>query len=260
MAKATKKLSPDALAVLGNLKVVLDTDNDTYYATIQGGQLDRKVYVEVNAALETMGGKWNKKQKAHTFSEDPAKDLDLLLVTGEFTDKKKLFQFYETPNDLADEMVRLVCLKPGMRILEPSVGDGAIFDAIHRKIEDVEVVVVELDEKRLNDFKLSRQPYLAITGDFLNTSSNDLGGLFDRVIMNPPFTKMQDSKHVRKAYSLLKPGGLLIAVMSAAVIWREAEDYNWIRKNAFSISECPEGTFKASGTNVNTAVVVLEKT
>lgn len=41
--------------------------------------LDRKLYERVNAALESVGGKWNKKAKAHLFSADPSQFLGITI-------------------------------------------------------------------------------------------------------------------------------------------------------------------------------------
>ena len=39
--------------------------------------------------------------------------------------------------------------------------------------------------------------------------------------MNPPFDRLQDVRHVTHAFSLLAPGGRLVAVMAEGVTYRE---------------------------------------
>ena len=73
-----KKLSAAALAVLEGVRIV------GREVRITDGQLDRKLYVEVNAALEALGGAWNRKAKAHIFDQDPSDALDQVLVDGEW--------------------------------------------------------------------------------------------------------------------------------------------------------------------------------
>ena len=51
MTARQKKLTQEALAVLGSIDIEERSDG-TARAVITAGQLDRKVYVEVNAALE----------------------------------------------------------------------------------------------------------------------------------------------------------------------------------------------------------------
>lgn len=83
---------------------------------------------------------------------------------------------------------------------------------------------------------------------------------FDRVVMNPPFSRGQDVEHVRHALSLLAPGGLLVSVMSNGVTFRQDRRYADFRRD-FSpeITPLPEGSFKTSGTNVSTVVVRIRK-
>ena len=50
---------------------------------------------------------------------------------------------------------------------------------------------------------------MLINIDFLDYE----GRLFDRIIMNPPFSKGQALKHFRKAQSLLMPEGEIIALV-----------------------------------------------
>ena len=59
-----------------------------------------------------------------------------------------------------------------------------------------------------------------INNDFLATWVDEFG-VYDRVVMNPPFAGMADIKHVTHAYEFLKAGGLLVSVMSAGVMFRQ---------------------------------------
>src|SRR5512142_1337205 len=89
-----KKLSTAAINVLDNLQI-------TGNAAIITQQLDRKLYQEVNAALEALGGKWNRKAKAHLFEGDPRDAIEQVVVDGEFTDEKREFEFFATPVPVA---------------------------------------------------------------------------------------------------------------------------------------------------------------
>lgn len=74
-----------------------------------------------------------------------------------------------------------------------------------------------------------------------------------------PFAKSADAAHVLHAYDFLIPGGRLVAVMAASVEFRETKAYRAVRELASRVTRNPEGSFKPSGTNVNTAIVVIEK-
>lgn len=97
-------------------------------------QLDRKLYTEVNKVLEKMGGKWNRKEKGHVFSDgDPAEMLEVVLLTQEVRDLKKEFQFFPTPKPVIDrlcELAELDKIGPATVVMEPSCGDGRMVDAI----------------------------------------------------------------------------------------------------------------------------------
>src|SRR5580658_4266541 len=56
-----RKLSQRALEVLGSM----DIEGDL--ARITAGQLPRELYLEVNKALEALGGAWHRKRKGHVF-------------------------------------------------------------------------------------------------------------------------------------------------------------------------------------------------
>ena len=58
------KIPENVLNVLGECRA----DGNLLY--LPSVQLDRKTYTEVNKVLENMGGKWNRKAKAHVFAED----------------------------------------------------------------------------------------------------------------------------------------------------------------------------------------------
>ena len=67
-------------------------------------QLDRKEYLEVKKVLELIGGKWKGgKVAGFVFATDPT-DLLNQVANGEKRNLKKEFQFFATPEKLADEL------------------------------------------------------------------------------------------------------------------------------------------------------------
>jgi hypothetical protein len=80
--------------------------------------------------------------------------------------------------------------------------------------------------------------------------------------MNPPFTKQQDIDHVAHAYSLLRQGGKLVAVISSAFTFREnrkSVEFRELVRQHGHFEHLPLGTFKDSGTEVATVLVTLFK-
>lgn len=217
-------------------------------------QLDRAQYAKTNKVLELLGGKWNKSKKAHVFPDDCAELLADAFTTGEVFDAKKAYQEFFTPDDLADKIIASLSGK-GLSLLEPNAGNGRIAYAAKRGGHSV--TCVEIQPKFLNDLSSVDQ---VIIQDFLTVEpSSDF--LFDAVVMNPPFTKSQDIKHVLHAYRFLKPSGQLRAIMSPGFTFRQdtlAKDFRefLVSVNA-DVEELPEGTFKNSGTNVKTVLVSI---
>lgn len=261
MTKNVLEASSDVLNILRSA----DIDDTGLTLT---AQLDRAQYVAVNKFLETAGAKWNRKAKRHVFEPGAKERIDALLSTGSLVDEKKAFQAFYTPAEVAEQLVELADIEPFMRCLEPSAGDGVIAEAI--KEANGSVVCVELNERAATT--LDNKCLVAYNCDFLRCRPVDdeddepdapALGKFDRVVMNPPFTNDQDIKHVRHAFTFLKPGGRLIAIMSPGFTFggsRTRQAFrDFVEKHGGIVDELPEGTFKESGTNVRTVVVELKK-
>jgi len=241
------------------------TDENIYFLpTIQ---LSREDYVKVNKVLEISGGKWNRGKKGHVFaSNEAAKAMIRIADQENVVDKKKTYQFFETPKEVAEQMVELADIRDEMMVLEPSAGHGAIAEAIARydiekPIYNVGLILVDIDPEKcevLEEKKIAP----VVCADFLGTFADEYGK-FDRIIMNPPFTKGQDAEHVFHAYSkCLENGGRLVSVMSGSIKFNQQKKYQKVRelieKNG-EIIDLPEFSFKESGTNVNTVIVILNK-
>jgi hypothetical protein len=218
-------------------------------------QLSREKYVEINKVLELCGGKWNRAKKAHIFeSEEKANSIIEAQEKGEVIDKKKTYQFFETPKEVVKQMIELADIKTGMGVLEPSAGHGAICDELSK---DIELTCIEIDrDKCVILFDKGYKKVHEI--DFLEYNGNT----FERIIMNPPFTKGQDATHILHAYDLLNEIGTLVAVASASVEFNSQKKYQKLRelieKNG-KIIKLPQNSFKESGTNVNSVLIVLNK-
>lgn len=222
-------------------------------------QLDRKVYLEVKKSLELIGGKWKSgKVKGFVFEEDPT-ELLAEIASGTKRNIKKEFQFFATPDDLADYVLDQVALNDWDDVLEPSAGQGALVKAIARVNPNIIVDCYEL--MPVNRKFLEKIPTANLVGDdFLN---NDHTKKYDVIIANPPFQKNQDIDHILEMFERLKPGGILFSIASTHWIYtknrkKEEEFYEWINEVG-GYEELDAGLFKESGTNIATALVIIDK-
>ena len=160
--------------------------------------------------------------------------------------------------ELADRMVELLEVEDGNVVLEPSCGDGALVEALRRNARKTySVIAIELNAQLVEGCK--RKGFDVTQGDF-----NEFKPAceINRVLMNPPFEQLQDCRHILKAYEMLGPGGCLVAICSAGVRFRREQPAVQLRELIDEqgwIEDLPAGSFKSSGTNVNTCLICLEK-
>jgi predicted RNA methylase len=213
-------------------------------------QLERPVYEAVNKALVAAGGKWNRSKAGHIFKSDPRQLLGLILEQGHVVDTKKQLQAFFTPRGLADRMAEIAGID-GHNVLEPSAGHGALADACMRA-GAARVDCCELSEE-FSEVLRGKQ-YDVQTGDFLAMERTGfLAKQYDRILMNPPFTKDQDVKHVKHALRYLAGGGVLASVMGANTSRKSFQSL--VEDLDYEITPLAAGEFKESGTSVATIVL-----
>lgn len=255
------KIAQDVLNILSCSRV------DGHILYLPPTQLDRKLYLDVNKCLECIGGQWNRKEKGHVFSSDPSDLLDEMINTGEVTDAKKEFQFFETPKEIVNRMIVYTEIKPSDVLLEPSAGHGAILSEFP---EDNNCYAVELNEDCFNVLKQHVFGVELFLADFLDPklyTNPNFPVEFDKIIMNPPFTKGQDVKHIFQAYDILKKGGRMVSIVSESPFFREnklSQSFReWLfdleNNNSATVYDLDAGAFKESGTMVKTRIIVVDK-
>lgn len=163
-------------------------------------------------------------------------------------------QLFQTPGPLAARLAGMFT-RFG-RTLEPSAGLGRLYRAVREIDTACEIVLVE------NAADCAGELYRETAGDsaaklvqadFLACDRHRIG-TFDSIISNPPFTRGSDIRHIRHALTLLNPGGRLVAICAAGPKQRAAFQHTadqWI--------DLPAGSFKEAYTNVNAAIVVIDK-
>lgn len=159
-------------------------------------------------------------------------------------------QLFPTPAEIADRMVDLADIQHAHRVLEPSAGTGAIYDAIIRNSSypPNNIVLVEINYA-LAEALERKVGHQVNCGDFLECKEL---GEFDRILMNPPFVNGADIKHIKHALTMLKPDGKLVAICANGP--RQNEQ---LMPLADTWEPLPAGSFKDSGTNVNTVLMTV---
>lgn len=284
-------ISDAAMAVLQELSVE-PTPGGHFHARITGGQLDRKVYQEVNDALTRIGGKWTSgKVKAHVFDSDPTEQIATMCHAGKMFAKNP-YDFFPTPDALVSRIVRhenLLEMPPYLLdntkvsppinvlcVLEPSAGNGAflrgLLDTYGCKAGEyfraLVIVAVEIDPKLVFCLQetFAGGCLSVVEGDFLTMDAATLG-TFDCIPMNPPFTSEKDPQaymtHIRHAFEFLKPGGVLVSIVPQGAQFgstrRHQEFRAFVEQNAGAFYPVDEGAFRESGTGVRAAIVKMVK-
>jgi predicted RNA methylase len=225
-----------------------------------------------------LGGTWKtggkKAPGGFRFPEDldAAELVRLAQETGEITDPKAA-ELFETPLALGALAVERLEVSADMRVLEPSAGRGAIVRALLTAQPDMRIECIEALRENVAFLESGKGPRPMLKGGFVNVLRADFlnvnpwddepGAGFDRVLMNPPFSKRQDIKHVRHAFEFLRGGGVLVAIMSAGVKYRDdktgREFRAFVEANQGEIWDNPDGSFIESGTGVRTVMVRVRK-
>lgn len=187
---------------------------------------------------------------------------------GLFTPKTTLaknYGFFPTPDTAAEMVIDAVALgrrgdEPMLSVLEPSAGTGSLARRCVAKGAVVDCVELHID--RAADLMGSRLYRRVVRADFL-TLKPDPARLYDRVVMNPPFDRERDIDHVIHALNFLKPGGQLVAIMSAGTEFRETRKSvafrAMIEKMKGKFRDLPPGSFASVGTYCNTIILNVWK-
>lgn len=193
-------------------------------------------------------------------------------------------QLFPTPVRLAQRMVHELDVQAGHRVLEPSAGTGRLLDAVLTAQSEVSLTAVEcsaalavalsrryagrarphidMDTDMDTDTETPTDPAAqigvrAVQADFLQLNPARWTPRYDRILMNPPFSRGQDIVHIQHACRFLAEGGVLVALCAngprqQAVLKPMAQGSGgwW--------EDLPAGSFASEGTNVNVAMLLIQ--
>lgn len=260
--KTTTLSDPELIA---KLKAYVTGSDDYSTSTIKNqiagyGRLERMGitnHTELRAALRELA-RLQAGLKKQAVPRDPLAEKMVALKRKLVGNRNAFIDFFPTPESHAADLVALAGIEPGMTVLEPSAGHGMLAEAARAAGAKVDAVELAGDLREI----LQAKGFGLVGSDFMATTPAQS---YDAVVMNPPFSNDMDVDHVRHAYDHLKPGGRLVAIVSATAGDRQNNKNKafreWFDGLGGSEQAMPDGAFKASlnPTDVRTKIFVIDK-
>ena len=167
--------------------------------------------------------------------------------------------YYPTPEAVGHYVINEADLDTyGLLVLEPSAGTGDL--AKLAADAGATVDCIELQPHFADDLRKTNRYRSVVAGDFLQIP---VASIYDRVIMNPPFENGADMEHVLRAIEWLKPGGILVAIVSAMTGQRQRKaDRAFAQVLALHDTKeipLPPNSFAEVGTTVSCKMIRLVK-
>lgn len=159
---------------------------------------------------------------------------------------------FPTPPTIAARMVAALDLRNEHTVLEPSAGTGRLLDALADTGLDLSVTACETCPRLCRHLLEKYQSAKLHQGDFLWAPL--AGVTFDRVVMNPPFRRSTDAKHIRHALSLLAPGGRLVALCYDGAVQNRD-----LKPLADTWEVLPATSFAAEGTRAGVVLLTINQ-
>ena len=193
--------------------------------------------------------------KAGARQEDPIAKAERAIIG-----QKVGIDFFPTPKGESKAMATLARIKEGDDVLEPSAGNGNLADAAKAAGANVDVIEIS---SQLRDI-LTAKGYNVVAHDF---SSYTPTKQYDAILMNPPFSNRQDADHIMRAFTMLKPGGRLVAIAGEGVFFgrdsKATAFREWLDEHGAEVEALAGGTFKDTSllatTGANARRIVLTR-
>lgn len=192
---------------------------------------------------------------AEKVKEDPVKVAERAIIG-----QKVGIDFFPTPAHVAQRMARLAHIKEGMRVLEPSAGNGNLADAAKAAGGVVDVIEIS---GALRDI-LTAKGYNVVAHDFDGFTPDQK---YQAILMNPPFSNRRDAAHIMQAFEMLAGGGTLVAIAGEGVFFgrdQKAQAFrDWLDAHGAEVEQLDGGTFQDNAllaqTSANARLIVLRK-
>jgi len=167
------------------------------------------------------------------FDYDPTEVIDHLLLTRTIPEHVS-HQFFPTQHELGAAAAAEADVQPGETVLEPEAGLGGLAEHLPQD----QTICVEISG--LFTKVLLAKGYKAINADFIEWAKQ--APMFDKVVMNPPFSKGRAQLHVETSASLVKPGGRLVAILPGSMRGKDLLGEGWVTKWSHNFHDQFDGT------------------
>ncbi|MCZ4283100.1 class I SAM-dependent methyltransferase [Kiloniella laminariae] len=176
----------------------------------------------------------------------PAKPRTMLVPLTRGAPEKVLLQIPEilavdratechvTPDFIGEKMVDYLDAEANHSVLEPEAGTGNLVAAlIAGGIEPCKITAIERHCGLFENLsqRFGKWPGVDLVNDCFLEYAGATQSEFDRIIMNPPFREAR--KHISCALRLLKPGGVLVALVPVTFTNDRAELLEDLPSDAF---------------------------
>ncbi len=206
------------------------------------GDKEKIVLAEAESVLCMIGGV-KTADGYFQFDYDPTEIIDSIVASGCIPDQKS-HQFYPTPEIVGAVAIEMADIGENDTCLEPSAGQGDLAALMPKS----RTTCVEISP--LHCTILKARGFNVVEADFIRWA--DVAPKFDRVICNPPYSEGRWLAHITSAYSLVKPGGRLVAVLPAS-----ARNKTFFESGKTTWSQVFENQF--SGTSIAVAIMMIER-
>ncbi|EDF8370654.1 DUF4942 domain-containing protein [Salmonella enterica subsp. enterica serovar Panama] len=221
-------------------------DNGAWYffdSKLQKTQSD-----ELERTLTFIGGV--QENKHWRFPYEVGHTLNTIVATGLIPDAKS-HQFYPTPRIIAEYVARAIELQPGETLLEPEAGRGDLLAYVETRQEDITCIEVSPLFAEI----LRGKGYVnTVCCDFMKWSDDNADYMFDKIVMNPPYSLGRHKEHTMAALGHLKVGGRLVAVLPG-----DTPVLNWLTLDNYVYAKGKSFTDEFEDTRITVSVYVFKR-
>lgn len=223
-----------------------------------------------------IGGHWSEAHKSFVFIKDVSigtikeaiqKANNQIPLSKEQIERERL-QAYFTPSEISKKMQQSAHICDKDIVLDPSAGTGNLVNGLNVPKENIFLVE---PNPEFCEF-LRRSGYVNVIQSTFEEALDKkvLPNNISKILMNPPFSKQSDLKHILLAYQLLNKGGTLVSIIGKnSLLERDIHNQksttleNFISTYKSSkfhqIVNLEPASFEESGTICDTCMIVLEK-